>query len=217
MPSITSNTLVKNGMPFIRNILEQVEPYMDEMVITLSESSDRRTVDKVLDFTRHCPKVILLWETTKAKSELTNERNRQVRHSSGDWILFLDDDDYWTRDQLELCLEELDKDSDMLAYSVNPYQLINFKYYDISWQDKSFSKFLRRDKLRFHKPWPKDIPIDENNSSLHWKTHPKVQQLPYRFYHLSYLKEKSFRNQEGFEKYKDNIGNKRELDKPFKL
>lgn len=189
-------------MPFIDRVLRIVEPFMDRMVITLSEKSTDGTADIVKKFKDDYPeKVILLTENVDNSGELTKERIKQLEYSDSDWILFLDDDDYWTPDQLRLCLAELDKDPNILAYSVNPYQMVDFDSYDANWENrKYFSKFLRRKGLSYVKPWPRDLPIDKNGKPLYHKTHPQVKNLSYKFYHLALMKNYSFRDKEDWAK-----------------
>ena len=197
MYSITSHTIVKNGKPFIGKVLNQVAPYMDRMIIHLSCKSTDRTLDDIRRIVGQNPgKVKLRFENVKKPGELTEIRKEQVKETTTKWILFLDDDDYWPHDQLELCLKELGKDEETLAYSVNPYQLVDMEHYDHGWRKKSFSKFLRKEGLTYIKPWPKDLPADKDEKPLYWKTHPKVKTLPYKFYHLSYLKDGSFREED---------------------
>lgn len=215
--TITSNTLVKNGMPFIGKVLKQVAPYMDEMIITISKKSNDGTAKEIEEFLKdYMDKVTILWEDVKTKGELTRIENDMVKISTSDWILFLSDDDYWPEDQLKLCLEELDKDENILAYSVNPYQLIDFEHYDYSWRNKSFSKFLRRKGLKFIKLWPLEVPADMDNKRLYWKTNKQVKRLPYKFYHLSYLKDYTFRDEEWASKFRQTLGKPVKLPKSFK-
>jgi len=197
MPKITSHTLVRNGMPYIGKVLRQVAPFMDEMVICVSKSSNDGTKEEIGSFMKDWGhKVILMEEDVKTKGELTEVENEMVRKSTGDWVLFLSDDDYWPQDQLQLCLNELDKDPKIYAYSVNPYQLIDEEHYDDSWRNKFFAKFLKNEDLNFKGAWPKDMPFYGNVSLYHGHTPQISKKLPYRFYHLSYMKEFSFRKED---------------------
>jgi len=211
---ITSHTLVRNGMPYIGKVLRQVAPFMDEMVICLSEGSNDGTEaeirkvlepywDKVIWMTENVgDKVVWINEDVATKEELTDVENEMVRRSTGDWVLFLSDDDYWPEDQLKLCLAELDKDPNVLCYAVNPYQLIDLETHDDGWRNKWFSKFLRNKDLNFKFPWPQDMPYS-GDISLYWRHSPDVvKKLPHRFYHLSYLKEGSFRKEEWATKWR---------------
>ena len=208
MFKIISNTIVRDGMPFIGKVLEQVVPLMDKMVITLSEKSSDGTKDEILKISTKYPnKIILLYENVETRSLLTGERNRQLQNSDSEWVMILDDDDYWEIDQLEKCLAELPKDQEILACAVNPIQLLDKETFN-SWRDgkRWFSKFLRKTPdLHFINPWPRDMPI--NGEILHWKYSKKIKYLSYRFYHLSDLKTGSFRKIEDWSKKfnRDNL------------
>lgn len=217
MPSISSNTIVKNGMPYIGKVLEQVAPYMEKMIVHLSVKSDDGTVEELKRIYDLFPnKLIIYPENVSKPGDLTAVRNEQVSKTNSDWILFLDDDDYWPKDQLELCLAELDKDKEVLSYSVNPYQLIDFKTHDKSWEGKKFfAKFLRKRGLRYIGDWPKDMPCDEWGKMVYWKTHPQARTLPYRFYHLALIKGHSFRSEEWANNYIYKQGQAVKLDKPL--
>ena len=204
---ITSNTLVKNGMPFIGKVLKQVAPYMDEMVICISQGSNDGTKEEIMRvMAPYQGKIVWMTEDVKFKEELTEVENDMVKKSSGDWVLFLSDDDYWLPDQLELCLKELDKDASVLSYSVNPYQLIDLQHYDKSWSNKFFAKFLRNKDLNFKGLWPAEMPYSDC-TSLYWKDSKDVAKvLPYRFYHLANLKEGSFRKETWASRWRYKIG-----------
>ena len=196
--TITSNTLVRNGMPFIGKVLKQVAPFMDHMVICISESSNDGTEVEIKEQLKgYENKIIWMTENVKTKGELTEVENEMVRRSPDEWVLFLSDDDYWPADQLKECLIEIEEGSPTVyAYSVAPYQLIDLEHYDASWDKKSFSKFLRNEDLNFKGPWPKDMPFTGNVSLYHGHSPQIVKKLPYRFYHLSYMKETSFRKED---------------------
>ena len=216
--TLSSITLVKNGMPFIGKVLKQVAPYMKDMVITISENSNDGTLKEIYrELEEYKDKIKLDFENVASPGALTQIENRQLTMTDSDWILFLSDDDYWKREDLELCLKAIESpyNQDYLAYSVSPYQLLDFEHYDASWDKKSFSKFLKRDGLQFIRPWPKDLPADKWGEPLYHKTHLKVHRLPYRFYHLSYLKNHSFRTEEWAIKYRFKKGSAVPLNKPL--
>lgn len=217
--TIASHTIVKNGMPFIGKVLNQVAPYMDKMFISVSEFSTDETLSEVEKFIDEHPTTLVefMRDSYDNPSDLTKLRNFQVERTMQDWILFLDDDDYWPHDQLEFCLKELDKDEDVLAYSVSPWQLVDFYHYDWMWRYKSYSKFLRNRNMRYKGDWPMDLPCDENGNALYWKTHPAVKRLPYRYYHLARLKNWSFRNEGWADYHKFNDAIPVELPQPFSL
>jgi len=215
---ICSHTIVKQGMPFIGKVLRQVASLMDKMFISVSQLSDDGTLQEVMEFIGDNPgKVEFMQDGYTIPGQLTQLRQFQVDRTVQDWILFLDDDDWWPQDQLELCLKEIEKDDGTLAYSVSPYQLIDSWHYDTSWYNKSFSKFLKRtERLHYEGDWPRDLPCDDEGNALYWKTHKKVKILPYKFYHLALLKNHSFRQEDwAKKKYNYHIGIPGRLENEF--
>jgi glycosyltransferase involved in cell wall biosynthesis len=214
---ITSHTLVRNGMPFIGKVLRAAQPFVDEMIITISEKSNDGTWEEIQRVRKDFPdKIRIDVEDVKDPGELTQIENRMLQKSRGDWIFFLSDDDYWTPDQLKLCIGELDKDPNILAYSVNPYQLIDWEHYDYSWRHKYFTKFFRRGS-KYINPWPKDLIADKTGRPLYHRTHEQVKNLPYKFYHLSYMKGWSFRNEEWAKEFRHKVGEARKLEQPLNV
>lgn len=208
--NITSNTIVKNGMPFIALVLKAVEPLMSEMIITISEKSDDGTREAIEAL--KWPKLRVLYENVKDLSELTNERQKQVNLTKTDWIMFLDDDDFWDIYELDKCLHELSNEVDGLG--VNPYQLLDKENQDASWIGKKyFTKFFRNDNINYRNPWPRDM-IYKGDEMLYWKTNPRVKTVPYRFWHLVNLKNYSFRNND-LTNYKYKYGQSILVDKPL--
>jgi glycosyltransferase involved in cell wall biosynthesis len=198
MQPITSHTLVKNGKPFIDLVLRQAEPFVDKMLITISERSDDGTLELLRKFERDYPrKVEINFENVADKSLLTGERQKQLDKTIGGWVWFLDDDDFWPTDAIVEVVKLLNEDKDVDGYSFNPYQLIDLKTHDDSWRIKSFTKFFKKqDGVHYEHPWPRDL-IYKGKDCLHWRRNhrvPHVQNI--HFFHLSNLKNCSFRNEE---------------------
>ena len=206
--AICSHTLVRNGMPFIGLVIRQVIPYVNRCLITISRQSTDGTIHAVKKLQQQFPQTVFIeWEDVSSPAELTHERQKQVANTFEDWILFLDDDDYWMHDELSF-IKRLCLDADVDAYAFNPYQIIDKEYYDDSWRNKWFTKLFRnKPGLHYEKPWPRDL-IYLEKKELYWRTNKRVVKSPYRYIHLPLLKGYSFREQNGFEKYKYSIGKK---------
>lgn len=63
---------------------------------------------------------------------IATSRNFGINQSSGDWIAFLDSDDWWKKSKLELCLKHVNKyNADILYHDLflikNQHQKISFK------------------------------------------------------------------------------------------
>ena len=213
---ITSHTLVRNGQPFISLVLRQVEPLIDKMFITISKKSSDRTLETVVRFEdEHPQKVKLLFEDVEVAGDLTKERQKQLDYTEdGSWVLFLDDDDYWPSISLGQIKRILNMDVD--AFAISPIQLIDKKTQDISWNNRWFTKFFKKQKgVCYKHPWPKDL-IYKDDEMLYWKKNKRVMRIEPKFIHLSYLKGQSFRKEQGFEKYNLKVGQIQEVGEVWK-
>ena len=151
-------------------------------------------------------KVIVSQEEVSSPSELTKERQKQIENTETEWILFLDDDDWWPKDHFEEMLDMIKRDQCVDGYSVDPYQLIDKDHYDSSWNNKSFTKFFRnKPGLHYRGGWPRDL-IYLNDSLLYWKKNIRVPRLGKKFFHLSYLKDNSFRKETWAKQYESTMG-----------
>jgi len=198
MTTICSHTLVRNGMPFIDLVLRQVLPFVNRMLITVSEKSNDSTLSLLERLRDEFPKKVFIdTESVGYPAELTLERQKQVEKTTEDWIWFLDDDDYWPTHEIEKIVKAIRKEEDVDGYSVNPYQVVDKNHYDNEWWNRSFSKFFKNQPgINYRGGWPRDM-IFLNGTMLYWKTNPRMKRLPKaRFYHLSYIKSDSFRNRD---------------------
>jgi glycosyltransferase involved in cell wall biosynthesis len=207
MKSFCSHTLVRNGMPFIDLVLRQVIPFANRCLVTISDKSTDGTLKVLRQLEKEFPnKVFIDFENVKSPGELTGERQKQVDKTYEDWILFLDDDDYWPKESLKEILLKIEASNEIDAYSVTPYQVIDEHHYDLNWHNKSFTKWFKNQKgINYRHPWPRDL-IYLNDTLLYWKTNPRVPSLDKKFFHLSNIKSGSFRNEDWAVKFKDKIG-----------
>lgn len=207
MVDIVSHTIVKNGQPFIELVLRQALPFVNRALITVSEKSTDGTIDVLRKLEKEFDEKIRLdFENVATPSELTGVRQNQIQHTYEDWIWFLDDDDYWPTSSIEQVVELLDKKEDVDGYSFTPYQMVDARHYDLSWVDKSFTKFFKfQDGVHYRHPWPRDL-IYKGDSVLYWKKNSRVPRVPIRFLHLSNLKDNSFRKESWAGKFKSDPG-----------
>ena len=192
----TSHTIVKDGMPFIGLVLRQVEPFMEEMLIDVSEKSSDGTMGEVERFKKeYGDKVIITIEREKSFKDVVNARNRQANNTKTTWVMILDDDDFWCHDDLKKAIDYAYKHEDEIdGLSVSPYQLIDLKTHDASWlNQRQFSKFLKMQDGLCHKGnFPLEIPSLPGRS-LYYKWNKRVKCVPFHFYHLALMKYNSFR------------------------
>jgi glycosyltransferase involved in cell wall biosynthesis len=211
-----SHTIVRNGQPFIGPVLEQVLPYMDRCLVTISEKSDDGTLDVLNNLKERYPeKIVIMFENVSEPKDLTKERQKQIDMTTEDWILFLDDDDYWFPEDIEQLKSETEKDVD--GFSCNPYQVIDYEHHDTSWNNKYFLKWFRNQPgLNYRNDWPRDL-LYLNNILLYWKVNPRVPKVPQRYLHLSYLKDYSFRNEDWAKKFAFTTGHKGVIPVKYRL
>jgi len=205
--TICSHTICKNSQPFIDLVLRQAIPHVNRMFITISEKSTDGTIDVVRKIEKEFKdKVRLDFENVVTPGELTQVRQNQLNHTYEDWVWFLDDDDYWPTKSIEAVIELLNKEEDVDGYSFTPFQMVDQKHYDLSWTDKSFTKFFKyQDGVHYRHPWPRDL-IYKGDSVLYWKKNKRVPRVPIRFLHLSNIKDSSFRDEEWADKFKKDYG-----------
>lgn len=191
-----SHTLVKNGSPFFRLVMEQVIPYANRCLITISDKADEWTTRTALDLEqKYIDKVCVSVESVTEPGQLTQERQKQVTKTHEDWILFLDDDDFWPTESLENIVNNyLHKDVD--AYAFNPYQVIDEEHHDCGWRYKWFTKWFKNSHdINYRKPWPRDL-IYKGDKMLYWRKNERVPRINVPYYHLSYIKDGSFRKED---------------------
>jgi glycosyltransferase involved in cell wall biosynthesis len=194
MQTIASHTLVRNGQPFLDLVLRQVEPFVDRMLITISEKSEDGSLTVLRKLEHDYPeKVRIYFENVKDPAELTKERQKQVNDTIEDWILFLDDDDYWPEKSLKEMVSLLNEGVD--GYAVSPIQVVDQFCYDKHWYlHKYFTKWFRNIDITYHGPWPRDMFLT-GDKELYWKKNTNVKRLEGKYFHLSNIKPHSFRNE----------------------
>ena len=203
-----SHTLVRNGQPFIGLILLQVIPFAEKCLVTISEKSDDGTIEIVQRLKEEFPdKIKISWENVETPADLTKERQKQLDKTPyGAWVLFLDDDDFWSTKSLETVVSLETDDTDIDALACNPLQVIDKQYYDLSWNKKWFTKWFKNQPgVQYRHPWPKDL-IYLNDKQLYWKNNERVAKLETKYFHLSNIKYGSFRTEDWAKKYYKEIG-----------
>ena len=97
------------------------------------------------------------------------------------------------------------------AWTMCPFQLIDETHYDLGWLKKFFTKFFKFDgDVHYRHPWPRDL-IYKGDKVLYWKKNTRVKKVPVRFFHLSYLKSGSFRDEKWAKRYGHKIGKSMKL------
>jgi glycosyltransferase involved in cell wall biosynthesis len=107
IPTYNRARLVGNA---IQSILDQT--FQDFEVIVVDDGSDDNTRDVISNFGE---KVIYIYQENKERSVA---RNNGMRHAKGHYITFLDSDDIYLPDKLQVQVESMEKNSDFgMSYS----------------------------------------------------------------------------------------------------
>lgn len=195
--TIAAHTLVKNGMPLIVPVIKNVVPYVDRCLITISEKSNDGTTEALQLLLSEFPdKIEIYSENVGMAKDLTKERQNMLDRTTEDWIMVLDDDDWWPKASLEAMVKVLEEAKDVDGFCVPGIQVLDKEYADYNWRKSYLTKFLRnQDGLWWRNPWPKDLPYYGGIPiSLRWDE--KAYKLPFPFLHLAEIKPYSFRKSE---------------------
>ena len=104
-----------NHAKFIGKALESVidQTYKNWEVIVIDNNSTDDT-DKVIN-QYNDPRIKYL--KINNDGVIAKSRNLGIKEAKGDWIAFLDSDDWWTKDKLEVCFSKITKDVDFIYHA----------------------------------------------------------------------------------------------------
>lgn len=196
MVKICSHTIAKNSESFVKPVLEQILPYVDRAIISVDLTSTDKTVEIVTELTRKYKKIDFWRQGNPGEyppnaipiERLTKERNEQIKSSKEDYIWIVDDDEYYTDDQIKDILEKVEK-TKAESYSVK-FWFLTDKY--------NYNPARGKRTLRIFK-----------NNGINWQGKFGNEFLPVKntehlnnyYFHLSYLKSRSWRNDFNIKKY----------------
>lgn len=107
-----------NHAQFIGKCLQSVidQSYSNWEIIVINNFSEDNTIDIVNSFNDQRIKLI----NFKNNGIIAASRNEGIRNVKGEFIAFLDSDDYWYNNKLEKCVEML-KDNDVVYHNLDIY------------------------------------------------------------------------------------------------
>jgi glycosyltransferase involved in cell wall biosynthesis len=99
---ISAITMVKNEEEFVGYVIMSMYDYVDEIIVTDGGSTDA-TVDIVKYIIKNYDKdnKIKYWEDLRPKNELIHTRNDMLKKCHGDWILRLEGDEVYSKENAQ--------------------------------------------------------------------------------------------------------------------
>ena len=104
-----------NHAKFISKALKSViyQTYKNWEAIIIDNESVDETYKLVNDF--NDPRI--KYFKISNDGVIAKSRNLGIKEAKGDWIAFLDSDDWWTKDKLEVCLSKIVKNVDFIHHA----------------------------------------------------------------------------------------------------
>ncbi|MDX2128044.1 MAG: glycosyltransferase family 2 protein [Chloroherpetonaceae bacterium] len=117
MPEISVLLAVHNAERFIEHSLNSVfaQTFRDIEIVVIDDGSQDKTLTKLLSIKNQSPFPFII-ETNPENRERIYSRNRAAEIASGEYLFFLDHDDAWRSNHLELMLNLIKKsDADAIC------------------------------------------------------------------------------------------------------
>jgi glycosyltransferase involved in cell wall biosynthesis len=127
----------------LKSVIDQTFENWEAIVIDNHSTDD---TDKIL--IKHTDSRIKYLKIDN-KGIIAKSRNLGIKEAKGEWIAFLDSDDWWTRDKLEICFRNINEE-------------VDFIYHDLEIVDKKSKSYFRKKKFKgrhLSKPILKDLLI----------------------------------------------------------
>ena len=102
-------------LPTLRSVLGQIRQPSE--VIVVDDASPDGTVEVVNAFARENPSLNLRCVVQTCNQGVSAARNRGIREASGEWVAFLDSDDLWEPNHLELMVAKLREDDADIVFA----------------------------------------------------------------------------------------------------
>ncbi len=129
----------------LNSVLNQT--FQDFEILIIDDGSTDGTDDLVLQY----QDIRIVYEKQRNSGGPANPRNKGIKLSKGEWICFLDSDDFWCSNKLEFCYNQINANVDLLFHDL---YLVNKK------------NFWLRNKIlkgrRLNSPVIKDLLINGN-------------------------------------------------------
>ncbi|MDO5104874.1 glycosyltransferase family 2 protein [Capnocytophaga sp.] len=117
----------------VRSVFSQ--HYLPKEIIVIDDGSHDKSLSILKNLQQECPKSVLFLVITQENSGPSTARNNGVKKASSEWIAFLDSDDFWTDNNLNIAKNFIENDQ-------KGYSLIGKKSNQKSFSEVTFNQLL---------------------------------------------------------------------------
>ncbi|URZ00948.1 glycosyltransferase family 2 protein [Clostridium felsineum] len=137
-----------NAEKYVRKSILSVinQTFKNYEIIIVNDGSTDNSVDNIIDLVNKYNNIRLIYQTNKGAAVA---RNVGIRNSNGEWIYFLDSDDYIDKDLLKICFEECTNNNlDVLHFDGKAFYDENFSQRnEVGLEDFNREELLNSEKI----------------------------------------------------------------------
>jgi glycosyltransferase involved in cell wall biosynthesis len=165
--------LTKNAEVTLADCISNIHPIADELIVIDSKSTDRTT--EIAKINR--AKVYI-----REMDDFASQRNFAIKHATGDWVLFLDSDEFATKRfciEVKKTIQEFDQSSEIAGYYIHRKTYYLGKDWDFSDKVQRLllkSKFIAWEGVVHETPKVNGT-FGEIRAPVHHFTHQNLSQM----------------------------------------
>lgn len=137
-----------NAEKYVRESILSVinQTFKNYEIIIVNDGSTDNSVDNIIDLVNKYNNIRLIYQTNKGAAVA---RNVGIRNSNGEWVYFLDSDDYIDKDLLKICFEECTNNNlDVLHFDGKAFYDENFSQRnEVGLEDFNREELLNSEKI----------------------------------------------------------------------
>lgn len=159
MPQLSIIIPLFNSCNFISRALQSCinQTLKDIEILIIDDKSKDNSLNMVLEFAKKDPRIKIFQNEENLGTFAS--RNLGVLHSSSDFIMFLDSDDFLTLDACKIALKEMKKGFDLLCFDAFVHRVKTKQFYrfkqDEFFNQKEFLEFLSKQRHFCWSVWAK--------------------------------------------------------------
>jgi len=135
-----------NNAKFIVKALESIinQSYINWEAIVVDNNSKDNTFKIVSNFNDTRIKYLKI----ENQGVIAKSRNLGIKFAKGEWIAFLDSDDWWTKDKLKICLDNINENVDFIYHDLEViYEKPKFLFKKKNFKGRQLKKPILNDLL----------------------------------------------------------------------